>query len=57
MTDIEIIESGIKELRLSMFSDEVDDQFIKDWVLKVSEKLLTDKGIKLRRALERQNNY
>lgn len=54
MNDIDIIESGIKELRLGMFSDKVDDQVIKDWVLKVSEKLLTDKGIELKRALERE---
>lgn len=54
MNDVDIIESGIKELRLGMFSDKVDDQVIKDWVLKVSEKLLTDKGIELKRALERE---
>ena len=54
MNDVDIIESGIKEIRLGMFSDKVDDQVIKDWVLKVSEKLLTDKGIELKRALERE---
>lgn len=54
MNDIDIIESGIKEFRLGMFSDKVDDQVIKDWVLKVNEKLLTDKGIELKRALERE---
>ena len=35
----------------SMFSDSKDLDYVKNWLLNVSEKLLTDKGVKLKQAI------
>ena len=47
----ELVETGLPELKQAMFSDSKDLDYVKNWVLTVSEKLLTEKGIKLKQAI------
>ena len=47
----EIVEVGLPELKKAMFSDSKDLEYVKNWLLTVSEKLLTKKGIKLKQAI------
>jgi hypothetical protein len=47
----ELVQVGLPELKKSMFSDSKDLEYVKNWVLTVSEKLLTEKGIKLKQAI------
>lgn len=47
----ELVEVGLPELKKAMFSDSKDLEYMKNWILTVSEKLLTEKGIKLKQAI------
>lgn len=47
----EIIAVGLPELKKEMFSDSRDLDYVKNWLLTVSEKLLTKKGIRLKQAV------
>lgn len=47
----ELVKVGLPELKKAMFSDSKDLEYVKNWVLTVSEKLLTEKGIKLKQAI------
>ena len=47
----ELVQVGLPELKKSMFSDSKDLDYVKNWLLNVSEKLLTDKGVKLKQAI------
>ena len=47
----ELVEIGLHELKKSMFSNSKDLDYVKNWLLTVSEKLLTEKGIKLKQAV------
>lgn len=47
----ELVQVGLPELKKAMFSDSKDLEYVKNWVLTVSEKLLTEKGIKLKQAI------
>ena len=47
----ELVQVGLPELKRSMFSDSKDLDYVKNWLLNVSEKLLTDKGVKLKQAI------
>ena len=47
----ELVQLGLPELKKAMFSDSKDLEYVKNWFLTVSEKLLTEKGIKLKQAI------
>lgn len=47
----ELVQVGLPELKKAMFSDSKDLEYVKNWLLTVSEKLLTEKGIKLKQAI------
>lgn len=47
-----LAQSGLLELKKAMFSESEDLDYVKKWVLTVSEKLLTEKGIKLKQAIK-----
>ena len=47
----ELVQVGLPELKKSMLSDSKDLDYVKNWLLNVSEKLLTDKGVKLKQAI------
>ena len=47
----ELVESGLPELKKSMFSNSKDLEYVKNWLLRVSDKLLTEKGVKLKQAV------
>ena len=47
----ELVQVGLPELKKSMFSDSKDLDYVKNWLLNVSEKLLTEKGVKLKQAI------
>ena len=47
----ELVQVALPELKKAMFSDSKDLEYVKNWVLTVSEKLLTEKGVKLKQAI------
>lgn len=47
----DLVQVGLPELKKAMFSDSKDLECVKNWVLTVSDKLLTEKGIKLKQAI------
>ena len=47
----DLVELGLSELKKSMFSDSKDLDYVGNWILTVSEKLLTEKGVKLKQAI------
>lgn len=48
----ELVQFGLPELKKVMFSESKDLDYVKNWVLTVNEKLLTEKGIKLKQAIQ-----
>lgn len=48
----ELVQSGLPELKKAMFSESKDLDYVRNWVLTVSDKLLTEKGIKLKQAIQ-----
>lgn len=53
----ELVRLGLPELKKAMFSDSKDLEYVKNWVLTVSDKLLTEKGIKLKQAILDVESY
>jgi len=47
----ELVQVELPELKKSMFSNSKDLEYVKNWLLAVSDELLTEKGIKLKRAI------
>ena len=48
----DLVEIGLHELKKSMFSNSKDLDYVKNWLLTVSEKLLTEKWVELKKAVE-----
>lgn len=48
----ELVETGLLELKKTMFNDSRDLDYVKNWILNVSDKLLTEKGAKLKQAIK-----
>ena len=48
----ELVEIGIPELKKLMFSKTRDLDHVKNWLILVNEKLLTEEGVKLKQAVE-----
>ena len=48
----ELVEVGLPELKKSMFSDSIELEYVINWLLTVSDKLLTEKGVKLKQAIK-----
>ena len=47
----ELVQVGLPELKKAMFSDSKDLEYVKNWILTVSDKLLTEKGVELKKAI------
>lgn len=47
----ELVETGLPELKKVMFSNSKDLDYVKNWILTVSDKLLTEKGVRLKQAI------
>lgn len=48
----ELVEVGLPELKEKMFSDSKTLDDVKNWILTVSESLLTNKGLELKKAIK-----
>lgn len=47
----ELVETGLPELKKVMFSNSKDLDYVKSWILTVSNLLLTEKGVRLKQAI------
>lgn len=47
----ELVETGLPELKKAMFSNSKDLDYVKNWILTVSDKLLTEEGARLKQAI------
>ena len=48
----ELVEFGIPDLKKSMFSNSKSIEDVKNWLLSVSDSLLTEKGVELKKAIQ-----
>ena len=53
----ELVETGLPELKKAMFSNSKDLDYVKNWILTVSDKLMTEKGTRLKQAINHVEQY
>lgn len=46
-----LVESGLRDLKEEMFSNDKDLDYVKNWLINVSDKTLTKKGLELKLAV------
>ena len=48
----ELVQTGLPELKKSIFNNSIDVEYVKNWLLAVSDGLLTEKAVKLKQAIK-----